>query len=163
MTKKDKIAEAMRQKKVLEARLAAMEKAKHPYRTGVGMLIESELEKASIVLAAQGIVDKLGKMAEDLAKVEGDDIMPMMDSLKTAFGPQMAEEFQKMAGAQVRAAVQALSGSKDALATQVSKLEGVVNGEPVSDMASYEEPEADPMAAPARRATSVAGASSARA
>ena len=44
--------------------------AKKPVREGVAYLIESELEKAGLVLAAKAIPDDLQSMAEALAKIE---------------------------------------------------------------------------------------------
>jgi hypothetical protein len=150
MTKKNKLAEMQRRKAALEAKIKAVKESQSKFNTGVAFLIESELEKAEIVLAAKGIIEKLGKMAEDLAKVNGDDIMPMMDSLKAAFGPQMAETFQSVAAEKLTAAVTSLTQIKDALSSEVSKLEGVVNGETSNDMANFDDAgAADPLADPA--------------
>lgn len=137
MTTKNKLAEMQRRKAALEAKIKAV-KESQKYKTGVARLIESELDKASVVLAAKDIVEKIGKMAEDLAKVNGDDIMPMMDSLKELFGPQMAETFQAIANEKLNTAVSSLTQIKDALSGEVSKLEGVVNGESGNDMSSMD-------------------------
>jgi hypothetical protein len=154
MTNKTKIAEMLRQKadlekkmKTFESRKAAAKKAKlaEARRNSLSYLIESELDKAAVVIAAQSIVEKLSKMAEDLAKIEGDDVMPMMDSLKTAFGAQMADTFQKVVGEQIRQAVAAMTATKDSVSSEVGKLEGVVEGTPGNDMASMgDEPAAPP-------------------
>jgi len=106
-------------------------------------LIENELEKAELVIAIKGITDKLQDMAEDLAKVEADDIMPMGDSLKAAFGPQIADQFSNVATTKVRELVTAVSGAKDAIGNEISRLEKSVNGESTNDMA-MSEPEESP-------------------
>jgi hypothetical protein len=139
MTKKNKLAEMQRRKAALEAKIKTVKEGRSKYNTGVARLIESELDKASVVLAAKDIVEKIGKMAQDLAKVNGDDIMPMMDSLKELFGPQMADSFQKIASEKLTAATTSLTQIKDALSAEVSKLEGVVDGNAGNDMAQFDD------------------------
>ncbi|CAM6054956.1 unnamed protein product [Sphagnum tenellum] len=98
-------------------------------------LIENELEKAELVLAVKAITDKLQDMAEELAKIEADEIMPMSDSLKTAFGPQVAEQFSTAAKGKIRELVGNVSAAKDAISAEVDRLEQAVTGEPSNDMA----------------------------
>lgn len=175
MTTKNKIAEMMRRKAALEAQLKALKESKAKKTvaetksiTGLAYLIESELEKAEVVLAAKSVVDKLQKMAEDLAKINGDEIMPIMEPLKTAFGPQMAEAFQQIVSEKVTATVTAVTQAKDAISTEVGKFQDIIDGKSAgSDMSAMGAEEmgmapeapmggddlggdmADPMAAPA--------------
>jgi hypothetical protein len=145
MSKKTKLAEMMRRKNALQAQLKNLKEAQS--KTGLAFLIESELEKAEVVLAAKSIVDKLQKIAEDLAKVNGDEIMPIMEPLKAAFGPQMAEQFQSIVSEKINATVMAVSQAKDAISSEVGKFEGIMNGEtPGNDMSAMGDPAA---AAPA--------------
>lgn len=156
MNNTNKKVEMLRQKAALEKKIKAFESAKaakkaklvEARRNSLSYLIESEMDKAAVVMAAQGIVEKLGKMAEDLAKIEGDDLMPLMDSLKTAFGPQMAESFQKVVSDHVRQAVSSITTTKDGISSEVGKLEGVVEGEPGNDMAAMGDEPAAPPAPP---------------
>lgn len=140
MKKNRKLAEMQRRKEELETKVRALREGKN-FRQSLSYLIESELEKAEIVLAAKAIIEKIGKMAEDLAKVNGDDLIPMMDSLKAAFGPQMADNFQKTVADKLTAATTMLTQTKDAVSSEVAKLEGVVNGD-----SSGNDMSADPMA-----------------
>ena len=103
---------------------------------GLAFLIESELEKAQVVIAAKGVVDKLQNIAEDLAKMEADEIMPITDSMRLTFGPEAADRFAEEATAKIRETMEAVKGAKDALTQAVGRLEGEVNGEPVNDMAT---------------------------
>lgn len=145
MSKKTQLAEMMRRKNALQAQLKNLKEAQS--KTGLAYLIESELEKAEVVLAAKSIVDKLQKIAEDLAKVNGDEIMPIMEPLKAAFGPQMAEQFQSIVSEKINATVMAVSSAKDAISSEVGKFEGIMNGEtPGNDMSAMGDPAA---AAPA--------------
>jgi hypothetical protein len=140
MSKKQKLAETRRRIAELQTKLVSLKTAKPMtekearFNTGLARLIESELDKAGVVMAAQSIVDKLTKMIEDTAKVYGDEVVPMMDSIKDTFGPDMAENFRNAAQNQLNAATTALTQVKDAIGAEVSKLEGVVNGGGSNDM-----------------------------
>jgi len=104
-------------------------------RSRLSRLIEQNLENVEIVLGVRGaIIDKLQNMAEDLAKIEPDDLMPMSDSLKTAFGPDMASHFSAAVTGKLRELVTAISSAKDEIGNEISRLESAANGEPVNDM-----------------------------
>lgn len=140
MSKKQKLAETRRRIAELQTKLVSLKTAKPVtekqarFNTGLARLIESELDKAGVVMAAQSIVDKLTKMIEDTAKVYGDQVVPMMDSIKDTFGPDMAENFRNAAQNQLNAATTSLTQVKDAIGAEVSKLEGVINGGGSNDM-----------------------------
>ena len=102
---------------------------------GLAFLIESELEKAEVVLAAKSILEKLQGMAEDLAKVEANDIMPMLDGMRLTFGPELADAFNETTTAKLRQTTEAIKAAKDSIASEVAKLEGSVNGDMTNDMA----------------------------
>lgn len=140
MSKKTQLAEMMRRKNALEAQLKALKESKKVAEsqgnTGLAFLIEATLEKAEVVMAAKSVVEKLQKMAEDLAKVNGDEIMPIMEPLKAAFGPQMADAFQAMVSEKINATVMAVTQAKDAISSEVAKFEGIIDGSsPGNDMA----------------------------
>ena len=109
----------------------------------LAFLIENELEKAELVLAAKSILDKFQNMAEDLAKIEADDIMPILDQLKATFGPDVSKRFNDVATAKVRGVIEATKAAKDAISTEVQRMEGGVDGEPMNDMASMDDPAPD--------------------
>ena len=97
-------------------------------------LIENELEKAEVVLAAQSILDKLQGIAKDLSKIEGDDLMPMADSLRLTFGPEIASKFNSVATDEIRSTMEKIQAAKAAISNEVARMEGAVNGEPINDM-----------------------------
>jgi hypothetical protein len=102
---------------------------------GVAMLIESELQRAEVVLAAKGMTQKLQDIAENLSKMEAGDIMPMLDGFRDTFGPQAADQFGQVATAQVRDLITAVQTAKNALDNEIVRLEQVVNGADASDAA----------------------------
>lgn len=98
-------------------------------KESLSFLIENELEKAEVVLAAKSVVDKLSKMIETLATLEGEEIMPMFDAMKLSFGADTATNFQKTVGETLRTATQNVMQAKDAITSEVSKLENAITGE----------------------------------
>jgi hypothetical protein len=145
MNKKTQLAEMMRRKNALTAQLKALKESQS--KTGLAFLIEATLEKAEVVMAAKSVVEKLQKMAEDLAKVNGDEIMPIMEPLKSAFGPQMADAFQSMVSEKINATVMAVTQAKDAISSEVAKFEGIIDGSsPGNDMATMGGAAPDPAA-----------------
>lgn len=112
----------------------------HKSVTGLAFLVESELEKAQVVIAAQSILDKMQKMAEDLAKIEADDIMPMLDSMRLTFGPELTDSFNDITTAKIRQTMEAVKGAKEAITMEVGRLERNINGEMTNDM-SMDQPD----------------------
>lgn len=110
-------------------------------------LIENTLERSELILAAQAITDKLQNMAENLAKIEANDIMPILDSLKTAFGAASADRFNEVASTQVHAVLDTLKTAKDGIGTEIARFESIVNGGSGNDMSldttDLPEPEMD--------------------
>ena len=100
----------------------------------LAFLIESGMERASLVLAAQAITDKLQQMAETLAKIEASDVMPMMDSMKANFGDDVASRFEATVTAKLRDLTEALRTARDEIGNEILRMEASVNGTPVSDM-----------------------------
>jgi hypothetical protein len=163
MSNKEKMAELNRRAQVLEAAIKAAKEKKAvkeaaARKTSISYLIESEMEKAEVIMVAKSVVQKLQKSAEDLAKIEGTDIMPAMEALKTAFGVEQATAFQQAVSEQLRNAVNALTAAKDSIGQHVNTFEGNLEGETTNDMATMDDgmgaaapadPMADPMAAPA--------------
>ena len=102
--------------------------------SGLAMLVESELEKATVVNAAEGILEKLQKMASELASIEADDIMPILDSMRMVFGPEITDRFDNVTNEKIRSTVEAVKTAKEAITSEVARLKADVNGEPVNDL-----------------------------
>lgn len=134
-----------------KAQLAALNETTEPKTLGVAYLIESELEKSELVLAARAITGTLQDMAEKVAKLEASEVMPILDSLKASFGPEIAEGFNAAATQNLRSLVEALKAAKDAIGNEVTRMENAIAGLPTNDIAMdapAPEMEADPLAAP---------------
>lgn len=97
-------------------------------------LMEDEMDRAELVLAAKAILDKLQDMAEDLAKIEADDVLPLLDGIRSQFGPQVSDNLNSAATETLRSALEAVKSSKDRIGQVVQNMEGVVTGDGSNDM-----------------------------
>ena len=103
-----------------------------PDLNGLSRLMESELAQAEIILAAQSIGDRLQKMAEDLAQMISEDVLPISDQMKSIFGPEMAEKWNVTSKEALESAFSTVSKTKDAISDANLVLEKKLEGENVS-------------------------------
>lgn len=97
-------------------------------------LVESQMENYELIIAAQSITDELQRMAEKSAALEADDIMPLVDGLRSYFGREAATRFNDVTTEAVRGVVEAIQSAKDRIAEEIIRLENQVDGEPYNDM-----------------------------
>lgn len=97
-------------------------------------LMEGELERAEIILAARDVLQRIQKMTEDIAKINTEDIMPLIDNIKGVFGPEAGDRFEQASRESIDNAVQALRDCKDSLNTQVLHMEGKITDADLTDM-----------------------------
>lgn len=101
-------------------------------------LLESNLEKAEIVLAVKGeIVDKLQRQAEVINNMAVDVLGPLLDRIKAENGLDAANEFKNNIQSHLNRAVTTLMDVKDTISTETLKLTGdVVDNADVADLGS---------------------------
>lgn len=133
-----------------QSRLLAVKKLEEAAQaTHLATLLENDLAQAEIILAAKDIMAKLQDMAEDLAKLNAQEIFPLVDEMKTAFGPEAADAFEVIAQDALQNALNTVRKAKEDINTGVLQVEGKL---PMNDMAmglDTPEPEMPDMAAPA--------------
>jgi hypothetical protein len=101
------------------------------------ILKENEMDRAQLILAAKSVLDDLQDMAEKLAKMEADGVMPLLDGIRLQFGPEFAERFNNDATAALRTSLEGLKTTKDQISKNISNMEQMVTGEgPGNDMAT---------------------------
>ena len=105
----------------------------------IAFLIESELEKAEVVLAARSMTDSIQKMAETAAKMEAGYLMPLNDPIREHFGPEAAAAFSEAVADKLRALVQTLSDTKNALSDEIARMQGEQVATPSDDLASMDD------------------------
>jgi hypothetical protein len=134
----------------VQARLVAarkLEEAAQP--SGMATLLENDLDQAELILAAQDMMHKLQNMAEDLAKMNAQDLFPLVDKMKATFGQDGAHTFEASAQEAITNAMNTVRRAKDEMGNSIMRLEGKL---PANDMAAdvgAEAPAADPFAEPA--------------
>lgn len=136
MDKNTRIEKLRALKEDMEATLKALKEQKkaklvQESKSDLEKLFEGELERAGIIFNAKEMCDKLQKMAEDLAKMQA-DAMPIVDNMKGVFGPDVADQFEAATKEQLEATLNAVRSAKDALNTQVLRMEGKISDEDVN-------------------------------
>ena len=137
-TKKEKVEEVKKVKENTNPRSVTL--------ANLRTLMEQDLDQAELVLAAKDMVDRLQKMAEDLASMQVEDLMPLTDAMREAFGTEQANAFSASADATLAAALETIKATREQMDQSVMVLTG--EGAPMNDMMGGEMPPAGDMADP---------------
>lgn len=105
------------------------------YFENFSMLVENDLEQAKLVIAAQDVLDRLQKIAEHLAELGAEEIMPLSDNMKAAFGADIAANFEKTADAAVQKALESVRGARDVIDSAILRVQGNMDNAP-NDLSS---------------------------
>ncbi len=99
-------------------------------------LLESNMEKAEIVLAVKGeIVDKLQRQAEVINNMGVDVLGPLLDRIKAEHGVDASDAFKSQISGYLDTAVKTIMDVKDRISTETLKLTGDITSSPdVSDL-----------------------------
>lgn len=108
-------------------------------KSSLERLMESELEQAEVVLAAQSVTDRLQKMAEDLAQMISDDVLPITDQMKATFGTDTAERWGHTAKESLENAFNQITDVKDKIGSGTQSLQQELEGgtPATNDMADF--------------------------
>lgn len=138
--KKVKLLQEM--KKVMEKRNRLMkERVESQPGYGVAKLLEGELERAELILAAKDLVNRIQDMTEKVAKMTVEDVMPLVDNMKGEFSPEQSQQFDESASSALTAALEGLKAAREEINNHVLRMEGKLSDEDVAtldttDMAS---------------------------
>jgi hypothetical protein len=102
-----------------------------------------ELAKAELILVVKNMVEKLQGMAEDVAQMQTDDLMPLVERVKVEFGQDIGQQFNDAADAAFATLLTAVKAGKDS----VSQAEGILRGESPMEMPG-QEPSMEPALEP---------------
>jgi len=83
-----------------------------------------DLAQAELILVAQNMVDDLQKMAEDVAQMQTDELMPLEEKMKATFGQEQGQSFGQAADQSFATLLDAVKAAKDALSNAVAVLKG---------------------------------------
>ena len=90
----------------------------------LAILMEQDLDQAEVVLAAKAMIDKLQGMAEDLAEMSVEELMPIVDAMKESFGIDMANQFSANAESILAPALDVIKQARDGMDNAVLGLTG---------------------------------------
>lgn len=92
---------------------------------------DDSMEEAKVILAAKELSDKIQGMIEDAAKMQVQDLLPIVDAMKTEIGSSEADAFASAAETAMAGLVDALKNSK----SEYDNAIGIAQGQtPASDM-----------------------------
>jgi hypothetical protein len=92
------------------------------------------LAQAELILVAKNMVEQLQKMAEDVAQMQTDDLMPLVEKIKVEFGQDVGQQFNDAADAAFSTLLDAVKAGKDSL----SQAQGILSGEAPAAMPGAE-------------------------
>jgi uncharacterized LabA/DUF88 family protein len=95
----------------------------------------TDLASAEVLLAAQELVDKLQGMIEDLAEMQVQELMPIVDAMKEQVGFDIAEQYNSQAEAALSSLLDQAKSAKEALENATLQAQGKpVNGPAATNM-----------------------------
>tara|TARA_B100000963_G_scaffold1722_1_gene1276 strand:+ start:3641 stop:4723 length:1083 start_codon:yes stop_codon:yes gene_type:complete len=84
-------------------------------KTKESVLMEDDLEQAEVMLAAQELVDELQGMVEDVAEMQVQKLMPIVDAMKEQVGFEQAEAYNNAADGALAQLLDAMKTAKGAV------------------------------------------------
>ena len=110
------------------ARMKLEQIANEPIAEAVG---SEMVDQAEVVLAAQEIGDKLQGMAEDIAQMQVQDMMPLVQAMKEQMGMDQAQAFESSATSALQGLLDSMKSTKESYDNAVLVLQGEA---PANDM-----------------------------
>ena len=95
-------------------------------------VMENDLDQAEVLLAAKQMADDLQKMAENLASMQVEGLMSIVNGMKEEVGVAEAEAFEASASAAIEGALEAVKSATDGVNNAVLTAQGEA---PATDMA----------------------------
>lgn len=87
-------------------------------------LLEQEVEKAEIVIAAKSLVDELQDMIEQMGKMQNDELGAVVDQMSYQYGADKAASFNQAVASQLETLLASIKTAKEAVNNEVLVLTG---------------------------------------
>ena len=87
-------------------------------------LLEQEVEKAEIVIAAKSLVEELQDMIEQLGKMQNDELGAVVDQMSYQYGADKAASFNQAVASQLETLLASIKTAKEAVNNEVLVLTG---------------------------------------
>jgi|GEM_PF-4249126 len=101
---------------------------------GMSLLLEGDLEQAEIALAIQSMEADIQSMAEKVAKMSVEEVMPLTDRIREQFGTDKADAFDAAANETLTTLLDAVKDTREALSQQSLIIQGKAEASEFSDM-----------------------------
>src|SRR6056297_1765664 len=98
-------------------------------------LDDESMEEAKVILAAKELSDKIQGMIEDAAKMQVQDLLPIVDAMKAELGGSEADAFATSADAALGGLVDTLKSAKEAYDGAIGAAQGETPG---TDMDTFD-------------------------
>ena len=95
------------------------------------VVMEDELEQAEVMLAAQELVDELQKMVEDIAEMQVQKLMPIVDAMKEQVGFAQAEAYNNAVDSALGGLLDQSKSAKDAVENATLSARGEAPAQPM--------------------------------
>lgn len=96
-------------------------------------LIEDDMEKAKLSLAAKEIRDELSKIIKTINTIMVDDLMPLVDNITSVYGPDKAKSFEDSVSSALDSSLNSVKGAKDQVQQAILNLDGEGTGNDMSN------------------------------
>lgn len=108
------------------------------------VVMEDELEQAEVMLAAQELVDELQGMVEDIAEMQVQKLMPIVDAMKEQVGFEQAEAYNNAVDSALGGLLEQSKSAKDAVENATLAARGEAPAAPMpTDMGMDDEGDMD--------------------
>ena len=87
-------------------------------------IMEGELGKSEVILAAKDMVDTLQDMIEDLSRMVNEELPPLVDSIRDQVGSQQADSFSAAATQSLSTLLDSVKSSRESLDAGARQLAG---------------------------------------
>ena len=115
-------------------------------KTKESVVMENELEQAEVMLAAQELVDELQKMVEDIAEMQVQKLMPIVDAMKQQLGFEQAEAYNNAADAALGGLLDQMKSTKEAVENATLTARGEQPAQPAPTDMGMDDAAMDPEA-----------------
>lgn len=104
-------------------------------------VMESELQQAQVMMAAQDMVDRLQKMMEEISEMQFKDLPALTDSVKNDIGTEQATQFQTQATAALSNLLTSVQQGK----AELESAQGAITGAAPTSIPGLDGEEVPPM------------------
>ncbi len=109
-------------------------------------IMEADLDQAEVLLAAQELVDEMQKMVENVAEMQVQKLMPIVDAMKEQVGFDIAEAYNSAADGALGALLDQMKTAKEAVENATLAARGEPVNTPAATDMGMDDADMDPQA-----------------